>query len=92
MSYGPETRLSIRQDIMVQAIDDELIVLDTAENQYFGLNESGRCIWKILADGGSVADATAAVCTDYSVTTDQAERDVIGLVKRLIDTQLATIK
>lgn len=43
-------------DIVHESFGDDLVVLNLASGQYFGLNQSGACIWHAILRGQSLAD------------------------------------
>ena len=43
-------------DIVHESFGDDLVVLNLASGQYFGLNKSGACLWHAILRGQSLAD------------------------------------
>ena len=56
--------------------------------QYFGLNEVGTLVWKGLLEGVELDRIVEQVTAEFDVAADQAERDALFLVQRLIDVGL----
>lgn len=44
----------VNEDIVFEEFDSDLVVLNLASGQYFGLNEAAADIWKALMKGGDL--------------------------------------
>ena len=68
------------------------MILSAEDLSLFVLNETGTAIWE-AADGRTPMRAIAdALCTDYEVERDQAERDVVAFVRALAAAGVVTIR
>jgi hypothetical protein len=68
--------------------DDELVLLDLANGQYYGLNEVGAAIWERLATGASLAAIADALVAEYDVTRGRLEAEMRELVDSLVARRL----
>ena len=81
----------LRDDLVVEEIDGEVIVLDLAGNRYFGLNGVGWSIWKeISADRTGKEEIISRLVAEYQITEPQARRDVDTFLEELVQAGLAT--
>ena len=73
--------------VLTTSQGDEVVLLDTAGERYFTLNDVGVRIWTMLAEPSTLAEIVAAIHRDYDVPVDRGrdlvERDVEGLLREL---------
>jgi hypothetical protein len=77
------TCVTVLPSVYARAFGKELVLLDFARGEYFGLDEVGAEIWRALAEGkelGAVADHLAAT---FAVEREEALQDIIALVEEL---------
>ena len=67
------------------------MLLDTASEQYFGLNRLGTRIWQQLDGSTDLRTACNNLLAEYDVPAEQLERDVLALVGQLADAGLVTV-
>jgi hypothetical protein len=79
----PSTRVRISPRVYARAFGDELVLLDFAAGEYFGLDAVGADVWRGLEAGQAIADVASAIAARYEVASDQAERDIVQLVGEL---------
>lgn len=58
----------------------EEVILDLASGTYYGLNEVGTAVWKLLVTPRRVADVCTHLQVEYDVAADALEHDVLALV------------
>lgn len=83
MALSSSTRFGVVAGVHARRFGDEMVLLDLAGGQYYGLNEMGAAIWDWLAGGRSVAEIVRELCATYDVTYEQIEVDVCALVEEL---------
>ena len=64
-------------------LDDEAAILNLKTGVYFGLNEVGAWIWKLIQQPRTVAAVRAALLDEFEVTPEQAEADLQALLGEL---------
>jgi len=85
------SRVRVSPEVLLQEIGGESVLLDTASENYFGLNSVGTHIWRLLDGGTDLRTVCDTVLAEYDVPTEQLEHDVIALVGQLADAGLVTI-
>lgn len=70
--------------VVSEVLDGEAILLSLDRARYFRLNGAGTEAWSVLAAGGSVDEAVAAITQRFDVEPDVARRDVNELTTRLL--------
>ncbi len=73
-----------RADLVIEAVEDEFLVLDLKTNLYFGLNELGRVIWQALGTGRNFGEVVAEVCDNFEVDEAVARVDAAEFIGDLI--------
>ena len=74
--------------VLEQAVDDDLIVFNPANDTYFTLNRSAREVWE-LADGTRSASEIAATLAErYEVDLDQIRDDIGEIISGFRETGL----
>ncbi len=75
-------------DVMVQAVDDDLIVFDPNSESYYTLNRTAREVWE-LADGTRTAIGIAeTLAARYEADSTQIAPDVAAIIANLADAGL----
>ena len=62
---------------------DETVLVSIRTGSYFGLDDVGTYLWALIEKGVSPQDACDALCRDYDVSVETAQRDVQRLFSEL---------
>lgn len=81
----------IAESVIAREVAGEMVVLDIESGTYFGLNEVGARIWTLLSENETPADIALKLASEYDVTTDQAETDIVVLLDELAQRKLVTL-
>jgi hypothetical protein len=65
-------------------LGDEAAILGMKNSVYYGLNPVGATIWRLLQQPRSVSELCDAVTSEYDVSTEQAEDDILNLARQLM--------
>ena len=84
------TPVTITPDVLHQELDGETVLLNLANESYFGLDEVGTRIWQVLAETSSLPDVVTRLLTEYDVTPEQLREDVERLVAQLSEAGLVS--
>jgi Coenzyme PQQ synthesis protein D (PqqD) len=61
----------------------EAAIIDFKSESYYGLDEVGATIWKLIAEPRTVGEICDAVVAEYEVDPEVCERDVLALLGKL---------
>ena len=86
----PDSKLAIPPHVVSRAIDDESVLLNLESGLYFGVDQIGQMIWRLVGEGLALSEIIDAIVTEYLVETDQAKNDVFEFAKALIEKGLLT--
>lgn len=75
-------------DFVTRNIKDETIIVpvkgDVSDlDSIYTLNEVGSLVWKLLDGQTSVSEIVNSVCSEYDITHEEAQKDVIELIDSL---------
>jgi coenzyme PQQ synthesis protein D (PqqD) len=90
MSVSPSlsSRVRISEHTLFQELSGEAVLLELSRGVYFGLDEIGTRIWRLLGAGRSLQETVAALVDEYDVTEAQGAEDLLALVRELEERRL----
>jgi len=80
--------VAIGDAVLCQELDDEVVLLNMTNQQYYGLNDVGAQMWKSLLESGSVAAAAELLETMYEIEPTLLRTDLEALVRDLLNAGL----
>ena len=83
-----ETVLVRSPGLEVAELEGEMVVLDTAAGQYYGLNEVGARILAHLETPRRVSELIALLAEEYAADASQLEADVLEFLEHLAGQRL----
>ena len=96
----PDTPHAITLDSIVVASKDqvasdlagEVILLSLTTAMYYGLNQVGARVWELVREPARVADVRDVIAREYDVEVQQAERDLLELLRQLAGAGLIEVR
>ena len=76
-------RVSIPSEVLFQTLHQECVLLNMANETYYGLDDVGAHMWQLLAEHGETATALAGLRAHYDVDEETLRRDLAALVEKL---------
>jgi hypothetical protein len=70
-------------DVVFRDLEGEAVILDLATGTYFGLNEVGTRVWRLVDEGRDAAQIVEAVAAEYDADRVTIEQDVARLLDAL---------
>ena len=70
-------------DLMSSPVDDEIVILNMAKNNYIGLDDIGRFIWEILVSPCRVDELCNRLSKDFAATPQEISADVLPFLEEL---------
>ncbi len=64
-------------------VNGEAVILHFDSGNYFGLNDVGTLVWKMIEQPRSVRELRDAVLREYKVGPEQCERELLEFLKEL---------
>jgi hypothetical protein len=73
---------------MARTVDDEIVILDIASGQFYGINDVGSLVWDLLEHDTTRDALIEAVTAEFDVDPAQAGGDIDSLITQLADAGL----
>ena len=70
-------------DVVFRDLDGEAVILDLASGTYFGLNEVGTRVWRMIDEGSDVGQIIDVVAAEYDADRATITNDVNRLLDEL---------
>lgn len=74
------------------SVGSETVILHTDKGEYFGLNEVGASIWRLVQQPRSVEEIKSELVSEYDVTPEQCEEDLMQILAQLVEAGLIEIR
>ena len=87
-----EAKIEMNSSVIYQDLGGELVLLNTENGAYYGLNELGAKIWVLLKDDRSLKQICESLFSQYDVPREHLIMDVERFVNVLINDGLATLE
>jgi uncharacterized protein YpbB len=78
--------------VVTELEDGEAVLLHLKTRMYYSLNDTGRRIWHLLAEGLTLQAVSERLQSEYEVTPEKAVSSVISLVDDLISENLISLR
>jgi hypothetical protein len=88
MAISKETVLRRKHDALSAQVGNEVVLMNTNFDNYYGLDEIGSDIWLRLEQPIAVEKLCSALASDYEGDASAIERDLIELLEDLLKNQL----
>jgi coenzyme PQQ synthesis protein D (PqqD) len=89
---APEAIVARRGEPLTAAVDGELVMLDTRQSLYFGLDAIGYRIWALLEQPCSIAALCVALCEEFDVPAETCQADVLAFLEQMEQAELVEIR
>jgi hypothetical protein len=76
-------KVSVPEHVLFRQLDGDAVMLNLADESYFGLDEVGARMWSVLAAADSIAAAEAQLLAEYDVEPAQLQADLLALIREL---------
>jgi len=84
-------KVRITDSVFTQVIDDEMVILDTESENYFGLDSIGTVMWEQLRVNNSLEELAQYMLEHYDVQEGVLKEDIKTFVTNLVKNKLISI-
>lgn len=77
----PAYKLS--SDILLQEVANEIVILNLADGQYYGLNEIGARVIQLMSRGEDINSINETLLQEFDVEQAVLEKDIQNLIEEL---------
>lgn len=82
-------KFKISDDVVAREVGGEMVLLDLASGQYFGLDSVGGRIWELLTDQPhTLAQLCDEIEAEFDAPRDKIEADLLALAVQLREQEL----
>ena len=85
-------RVAPSQHVLVRELQGESVLLNLDSEAYFGLDEVGTRMWRVLTSAPSIEAAVETLFAEYAVDRDQLRADLARFVAKLTDAGLVDLR
>jgi hypothetical protein len=83
--------LKVGDDVVFRELDGEGVILNLASGIYFGLDQTGTRIWRLIEQHRRLDAVLAALGDEYEASRDTLERDLLNLAVELSEKGLLVV-
>jgi len=83
-------KVNISSKALFQEIENEMVILDLAKEQYYGLDDVGARMWQLLSEHGDTTVVVKQLSTYYDADEITLSRDLAQLIEKLRQAGLVT--
>lgn len=82
-------RLQRTPDLVAVDMDGDLVMMNIASGQYFGLSGVGLRVWELLETPRGLAELVQAIQAEYEVDEQTCRNDLLAFVESLLNSGVA---
>jgi hypothetical protein len=80
----PDAKLRIPEQVVTRKLGEETVLLNLASSTYFGLDPVGTRFLELLETNSSLRAAVEAMESEFEVSREQLEGDVLALSEEMV--------
>lgn len=83
--------IGAKDKFLSSALGNEIVMMDLANGNYFGLNEASSNIWNYLATEQTPAEIIDQLLNTYNVTREDCESETLACLNKMMEQGLIII-
>lgn len=83
MTFSFNDRVKLPDDVLISGLQAESVLLNLDSERYYGLNDVGTRMLKLLASSDSIGAAYNNLLDEYNVEAEVLRRDLISTIEEL---------
>ena len=84
-------QIIISDQVLFREVGNEGVILSLADGHYFGLDETGTRIWKLLQSEQDLDAIAEHLVSEYDVTAERVRQDIEKFIDELVSAKLISI-
>lgn len=88
----PDSSFVLSEQVNWRDIKGETVVLNIESGVFYTLNEVGRFIWELIAEGHNFELITKQITERFEVSPEQSREDAEKFITRLVEESVLTVK
>jgi hypothetical protein len=86
------TVVAAARDQVSCRVEGEVVILNLADEVYYGLDPVGARVWGLMSEPRTVAELRDAIVAEYDVDAATAERDLLDLLEEMASRGLVEVR
>jgi len=87
-----DSRYTIPSTVLLQSVDDEVLLFNSANGLFFSLNEIGAVFWQSMSESSSLREIFNQIVQEYEVQEDLLAQDIITFSQTLAEQGLLSFE
>lgn len=83
---------SVNKNIVLSVHNEELVLLNMKDGMFYGIDEIGHYIWSFMEKKVELDSITKFISEKYSISEEQAHKDIMEFVNQLSIYKLVKLK
>jgi hypothetical protein len=92
MNISADSVVVVAKQQVSCVLDAETVILHFDKGLYFGLNDVGTIVWNQIQSPRTVREIRDAIMSEYEVSTDRCEHDLMQLMQELCQEGLIEVR
>lgn len=92
MAITPESVVAASRDQVSCELEGEAVILNLADETYYGLDAVGARVWELITEPRRVAEVRDRIVAEFEVDAATAERDLLDLLEQLAGRRLVEVR
>lgn len=76
-------QVALPEDVLFQEIENECVLLNMASEQYFGLDDVGARMWRLLVEHGDTQQVLTQLGLEYDADEPTLRHDLAAFIAKL---------
>lgn len=85
-------RVVVPEDTLMRELEGESVLLNLANEKYYGLNKVGTHMWAVLEKSANIQAAYDQLKTEYAVDPIRLRKDLETLIEKLVEQGLVKLE
>jgi hypothetical protein len=77
-----EATIVAGKDQICSELGGEAVILQLNTGVYYGLNEVGASIWKLIQESKTIDEIRNSIVEEYEVSLEECDRDLLALLEQ----------
>lgn len=91
MQISFSDRVQVPEGVLISNLQDESVILNLDSERYFGLDNVGTRILKVLTNSDSIQTAYESLLEEYEVDRTVLRADLVALIESLLQQGLVQV-
>jgi hypothetical protein len=91
MTLNDNQTIVARRDLLCCDLPEGAVILDLDSGIYYGLDDVGTFVWKLIQEPRALGDISTAVLAEYSVDVERCDEDLRSLFTEMAERNLIEV-